>query len=225
MSTSGIMYSMVGRCPECVLAEVPVSEQAGLIDLNPSMVARKILKTIEGQQNTKMSYVYSKHFFHYMLSNGLVYLCMAEESFSRRNCFMFLADVAGRFEATFGDRGLSASPYEMSDEFYKVLQSQMQYFTKHKDPMAQVKGEVEEVKDLVSQTIEKVIDRNERIELIVDRSEELSRSSYSFRRSSTTLKRAMMCKNLQTTLTLAAVALVIIICIVVGFCGWDFHSC
>jgi len=26
-----------------------------------------------------------------MLSNGLVYLCMAEESFSRRNCFMFLA--------------------------------------------------------------------------------------------------------------------------------------
>ena len=61
--------------------------------------------------------------------------------------------------------------------------------------MAQVKGEIDEVKDLVSQTIgndvcqaacitadestdnmaEKVIDRNERIELIVDRSEELSR--------------------------------------------------
>ena len=77
--SNGIIYSMVGRCPECVLAEVcggkkhvwilcyitfsevPVSEGAGLIDLNPSSVARKILKTIEGQQNTKMSYVYSKY--------------------------------------------------------------------------------------------------------------------------------------------------------------------
>ena len=85
-----------------------------------------------------------RHFFHYMLSNGLVYLCMAEESFSRRNCFMFLSvskplppsernspfmrlaqDVAGRFEATFGERGLSASPFEMNEEFHRVLQSQM----------------------------------------------------------------------------------------------------
>jgi len=69
---------------------------------------------------------------------------MAEESFSRRNCFMFLSvskplpptrrnspfmrlaqDVAGRFEATFGERGLSASPFEMNEEFHRVLQSQM----------------------------------------------------------------------------------------------------
>ena len=108
-----------------------------------------------------------------MLSNGLVYLCMAEESFSRRNCFMFLAvsrapyphyqllvltrvlgffllvfgavsirpgfqfarvahpfaplcqDVAGRFESTFGERGLTASSFEMNDEFHRVLQQQM----------------------------------------------------------------------------------------------------
>lgn len=34
-------------------------------------------------------------------------------------------DVAGRFEATFGDRGLAASPFEMNEEFHRVLQSQM----------------------------------------------------------------------------------------------------
>jgi len=92
---------------------------------------------------------------------------------------------------------------------------------------------------------EKVIDRNERIELIVDRSEELSRpshshrpstqltppclsptrSSYSFRRSSTTLKRAMMCKNLQTTLTIAAVLLVVLIFVLISFCGWSLNKC
>merc|ERR1711907_604098 len=185
---------MVGRCPECVLAEV--SEHAGLVDLNPSMVARKILKTIEGQQNTKMSYVYSKHFFHYMLSNGLVYLCMAEETFSRRNCFTFLAKIAGKFESLYSEeRRRNALKYEMNHDFQREMTHHMEYFTKHKDQMAQVKEDVEEVKDLVSQTIEKVIDRNERIELIVDRSEELSRSSVSFRRSSSTLKRAIMCRN------------------------------
>lgn len=150
--SGGIMYAMVGRCPECVLAEV-VSRYTGSADLNPSMVARKILKTIEGQQNTKMSYVYSKHFFHYMLSNGLVYLCMAEESFSRRNCFMFLQDASKRFESTFGERGLVAGAYDMNDDFHRVLEKQMDHYTQHKDQVAQVKGEVQEVKEQLTQTI------------------------------------------------------------------------
>merc|ERR1712166_1598778 len=117
-STGEIGYAFIARCPECVLVEVagPVPSA----DLNPSMVARKILRTIDGQTDTKMSYTYSKHYFHYMVKGGLVYL---------------------------------------------------------------------------SKTIEKVIDRGERIDLLVDRSEELTRDSYSFRRSSTDLKRAMMCQN------------------------------
>merc|ERR1712166_978740 len=162
-STGEIGYAFIARCPECVLVEVagPVPSA----DLNPATVARKILRTIDGHTDTKMSYTYSKHYFHYMVKSGLVYLCMAEQTFSRRNCFMFLNDISGRFEATFGDRGGTAGQYELNEEFHRVMQTQMTYFAQHKDQLSQAKEEVAQVKDLVSQTIEKVIDRGERIDL------------------------------------------------------------
>ena len=45
-------------------------------------------------------------------------------------------DVAGRFEATYGDRGLTASHFEMNDDFYRVLQSQMVGATQHCIPLS-----------------------------------------------------------------------------------------
>jgi|ERR1712086_856300 len=222
-STGEIGYAFIARCPECVLVEVagPVPSA----DLNPSMVARKILRTIDGQTDTKMSYTYSKHYFHYMVKGGLVYLCMAQQTFSRRSCFMFLNDIAGRFEATFADRGATAVQYEFNEEFHRVMQNQMNFFAKHKDQMAQAKEDVEQVKDLVSKTIEKVIDRGERIDLLVDRSEELTRDSYSFRRSSTDLKRAMMCQNFKMIMLMTGGVVGVLIIVLMMFCGTDLKGC
>eukprot|EP00656_Telonema_subtile_P005922 TRINITY_DN12715_c0_g1_i3.p1 TRINITY_DN12715_c0_g1~~TRINITY_DN12715_c0_g1_i3.p1 ORF type:complete len:161 (-),score=30.99 TRINITY_DN12715_c0_g1_i3:341-823(-) len=160
-----------------------------------------------------------------MVKSGLVYLCMAEQTFSRRNCFMFLNDIAGRFETSFGDRGATAGQYEFNEEFHRVMQNQMAYFAQHRDQMAQAKEEVEQVKDMVSQTIEKVIDRGERIDLLVDRSEELTRDSYSFRRSSTDLKRAMMCQNLKMILIMTAGFVGFLLVVLMMFCGFNLKGC
>eukprot|EP00658_Telonema_sp_P-2_P078149 TRINITY_DN7247_c0_g1_i7.p1 TRINITY_DN7247_c0_g1~~TRINITY_DN7247_c0_g1_i7.p1 ORF type:complete len:227 (+),score=73.04 TRINITY_DN7247_c0_g1_i7:244-924(+) len=222
-SVGSIGYGFVARCPECVLVEVSLSEQTS--ELNPAVVARKILRTIDGQTDTKMSYTYSKHYFHYMVKSNLVYLCMAEQSFSRRNCFQFLNDIAGRFETSFGERGATAGQYEMNEEFHRIMQNQMEFFSKHRDQTHQVKEEIDQVKDLLSKGIEKVIDRGEQIDLLVDRSQELSRDSYSFRRTSTDLKRAMMCQNLKMILIMTGGVVVALLLILMMFCGFNLKGC
>lgn len=52
-------------------------------------VSRTVLKKIPAQQ-PRMSYVYDKYVFHYISVDGLVFMCMSDESMQRRLCFAFL---------------------------------------------------------------------------------------------------------------------------------------
>lgn len=55
-------------------------------------VTKKILEKIP-PQNNKMSYVYERHIFHYLVDDEITYLCMADEEFGRRTPFAFLEGV------------------------------------------------------------------------------------------------------------------------------------
>lgn len=48
-----------------------------------------MLKKIPPNQ-PRMSYVYDKYVFHYIAVDGLVFMCMSDESMQRRLCFAFL---------------------------------------------------------------------------------------------------------------------------------------
>lgn len=43
-----------------------------------------------------MSYVYDKYVFHYIAVDGLVFMCMSDESMQRRLCFAFLEGGCNR---------------------------------------------------------------------------------------------------------------------------------
>lgn len=66
-----------------------------------------------------------RHIFHYIVDDGITYLCMADEEFGRRIPFAFLEDIKNRFRATYGDRGKAAHAYAMNTDFSRVLQNQM----------------------------------------------------------------------------------------------------
>jgi len=66
------------------------------------------------------------HIFHYIVKDGLVYLCMAEASFGRQVPFMFLEDIMCKWADNYGDRGTTALAYGMNEDFSRVLQKQAQ---------------------------------------------------------------------------------------------------
>ena len=70
-----------------------------------------------------------------------------------------------------------------------------------------------------------MINRGEKIDLLVDRSEELSRDSYSFRRTSADLKRELMCQNLKMILIMTAGVLGFLLVVLMMFCGFSLDKC
>lgn len=215
-----IIYSLVAR-GTCVLAEF--TSTSG----NFTTVTRRILEKIPPNDN-KMSYVYDRHIFHYIVDDGITYLCLADEEFGRRVPFAFLEDIKNRFKATYGDRGKSALAYGMNADFSRVLQNQMDYYSNNPnaDKINRVRGEIDEVKSVMVHNIEKVLERGERIELLVDRTENLNQTAFKFKKQSTQLKRAMWWKNVKIMIILAFVVLVIIYFIVAMACGGlAFQKC
>lgn len=63
--------------------------------------------------------------FHYIVERGITFLCLADEKQKRRIPFMFLDDVKGKFQQTYGDRASTAIAFAMNAEFARVLQDRM----------------------------------------------------------------------------------------------------
>jgi len=215
-----IIYSVVARA-SVVLAEYSITSG------NFTTIATRILGKIPLNDN-KMSYVADRHIFHYVVEDGITYLCMADEEFGRRLPFAFLEDIKNRFKSTFADRGKTALAYGMNADFSRILQNQMDYYSNNPnaDKINRVRNEIDEVKSVMVQNIEKVLERGERIELLVDRTENLNQTAFQFKKKSTQVKRRMWWKSVKVMVILIFVLLIIAYAAVaVGCGGLAFQRC
>eukprot|EP00029_Vermamoeba_vermiformis_P002664 TRINITY_DN1303_c0_g1_i1.p1 TRINITY_DN1303_c0_g1~~TRINITY_DN1303_c0_g1_i1.p1 ORF type:complete len:255 (+),score=65.63 TRINITY_DN1303_c0_g1_i1:18-782(+) len=208
-----ILYAVVAR-GTVVLAEY--AAKTGNID----KVVKKLLEKIPSADG-RMSYVFESHYFHYVVEDGITYLCMAEESFGRRIPFAFLEDVKNRFKVTYGARAKSAVAFTMQADFAKTLQNLTEYYsnTQNSDKITKLKGELDEVKNVMVTNIEKVLERGEKIELLVDKTDQLNQTSVNFRKKATQLKRSMWWKNVKLTIMIILILIVVVYIIVAISCG------
>jgi vesicle-associated membrane protein 7 len=114
---SGIIYGLVAR-GTVVLAEYAKANG------NFMQVCRLILQKIDTTINTRASYAYDTYFFHYILENGLIYMCMTDATLKKTIAYYFLDDIKQRFTSKYGALAADAPAYKFNDEFSRVLQTQ-----------------------------------------------------------------------------------------------------
>ena len=154
-------------------------------------------------------------------------MCMAEESFGRRVPFAYLADIKVDFERIYGKlSGDMFTPAYAMNEFSKTLTDKMNFYNSNpqSDKIRFVQGEIDQVKDVMIENIEKVLERGERIDILVDKTDNLNVAALQFKKRSTALKREMWWKNAKVTMILGAVVLVILYLIVSAGCGFPSWS-
>jgi len=219
-----IIYSLIARGTD-VLTEETADGMTG----NFPVLTRSLLKKI-GKDDDKMSYVHNLYVFHYVVSDTLTYLCMTDKEFPRLNSFQFLEDIRTRFLATYGDRAKTAIAFALNSDFRKVLAAQMDRYNRMPSggdaKIERVKEEINQVKDVMIKNIDKVLEIGERIELLVEKSDELHQEGFRFNKKATSLKHSMWWKNAKMTCIIAAVVLVIFFIILIAACGgFSFSKC
>lgn len=214
-----VVYALIAR-GKTVLAEYTATSG------NFPTVTRVLLSKIP-TENSKMSYVYDKHVFHYVVEDSITYLCMADEDSKRRIPFAFLDDVKNRFKSAYGNRGSTAIAFAMNEEFSPVLKKQLEYYNSNpaSDNIGRVKNTIHEVKDVMVHNIEKVLERGEKIELLVDKTDRLNQQAFKFEKQSKKLKNAMWWNKVKCTIIIVSISSVVLYFIVAMWCGFTLKAC
>jgi len=160
-------------------------------------IARRLAAQIPPSPDSKNSYNYENHNFNYLVEGGITYICMTDQDMKLRVPYAFLFDINNRFKAAYRDRIMTAGVGAMNDSFSRILRERMEFFSndRNADKINKVKGEIEDAKAIMVQNIDKVLERGDRIEMLVSKTENLHSQSQSFKKKSTQLKRKMWWQN------------------------------
>ncbi|KAG8385126.1 hypothetical protein BUALT_Bualt03G0009400 [Buddleja alternifolia] len=228
-SRKTLIYALVARgTPPVVLSEY--TEFSG----NFNSIAYQCLLKLPSSNN-KFTYNCDNHTFNYLVHDGFTYCVVAEESAGRQIPMAFLERIKDDFVAKYGGGKAATTPANgLNKEFGPKLKEHMQYCVEHPEEIskfAKVKAQVSEVKGVMMENIEKVLDRGEKIELLVDKTENLHHQvslslslslsgvvAQDFKTSGTKIRRKMWLQNMKIKLIVLAIVIALILIIVLSVC-------
>ncbi|KAI4159760.1 MAG: hypothetical protein L6R39_000317 [Caloplaca ligustica] len=204
-----------------------------------SSLASLILPKIDHRHGPqKLTYTHNQNFIHYIADDttsehdtesvsagGLTYLVVAPSSFGRRIPFGYLVEIKKEFLARYPPATTDFArmpPYGAADFNARLKQLMVSYGTTQngkRDALGNVQSEIEDVRGIMTENIERVLERGERIDLLVDKTDRLGVGAHDFRVRSRGLKRRMWWKNVKL-MALLGVVVVFLVYLFVGFgCG------
>lgn len=209
-----ILYSVVARGP-VVLAKH--AAYAGNFD----EITEKILAKIP-PKNDKLTYTQGSYLFHYICEDCLIYMCVTDDDFQRSRAFLYLSEIKRRFLAAYEPGAQTAVAYAMNTDFGRVLANEMKYYSESNhdiDILSKVHGELDELKDIMVKNVDNVAMRGERLELLVHKTDNLTASSVTFRKTSRNLARSLFWKNVKIYVVVAVILVIVVYVIVSISCG------
>ena len=131
-----------------------------------------------------------QNFVYYCMIRGTEYLvAVTDDTVKTHQIWQFLEEVSNK-----------------PDELEYLVKNWSLDFNK----VTQIKIKIEDVKDIMIKNINSVVERGEKIELLVDKTHRLNQDAFKFNRSTRSLRRAMCRKNWKFRFLLASVVLILI---------------
>ena len=194
-----------------------------------------ILPKIDHATAQKLTYTHGPHHIHYIAetpsdhgsapsAGGLTFLVIADAALGRRLPFTYLFEIRRRFLQSFAPAttDYGALPNYGAASFNAQLRTLMVEIgttgtdAAGGDAVATAQREIDDVRGIMTRNIESLLERGERLDLLVDKTDRLGGSAREFRVRSRGMKRQMWWKNVKLMAMLALVFFLIILAIVVS---------
>ncbi|KAK9461302.1 synaptobrevin-domain-containing protein [Lipomyces oligophaga] len=221
MPASNFLYACVAHGTTVLADYAPLRS-------NANAVAALILPKIPAEDDQKLTYIHNNWLVHYITTaateatpDGVTFLAITLSTVPRRVPFAYLVEVQKKFNETFTPEqvGECEQPYALASFSHTLGQLMASADSPNGDRVNAVRQEIDQVKDIMSQNIERVIDRGERIESLVDKTDHMNQTAFAFRKRSTALRREMWWKNRRLVILLV-IAVIFLVYVLIGFgCG------
>lgn len=151
------------------------------------------------------------------------YIVVATAEQGRRIPFAYLLEMKRKFLTTYAPSStdFGSLPAYGCASFNPELRALLQTFNTAPpaDSLASARKEIDSVRDIMTENIERVLERGERIDLLVDKTDRLGGSARDFRVRSRGLRRRMWWKNTKLMVLLGVVVVFLVYLLVGMGCG------
>jgi len=195
-----ILYAVVTTSNFIIYAETTSREQT------VKDTAKQIIQQIKLTEEEKRSYSASGHSYNYVVEKGACFLCVSTDGIAKRICFAFLERIREEFEKKY--RGNNT----LAKEYSRFMESEKNFFSNNPDAdkIRGIQTQVDQVKEIMMDNIEKVLARGEKLEDLDKKAEELMTNTSVFHKKSKKLKCEMFKKNMKLICIIVTVVLIIL---------------
>lgn len=89
----------------------------------------------------------------------------------------------------------------------------------------EIRKSIDEIKNVMVDNVSKLFERGEKIDVIIDKTDDLHNESIVFKKKSNTLKKKMKYKNIILVTILIVLLIIIGLVIFFALCNFDFSNC
>ncbi|POY75961.1 hypothetical protein BMF94_1045 [Rhodotorula taiwanensis] len=214
-----LLHALVAR-DDTILAECDKSSG------QYSNACQAILSKIP-PNDSKLTYAADQILIHYQKKDNVTALVVAEDTAGRRVPFSFLAELHRKFTASFNANEIADSVAYGLNSFEKEIAALMRQYEENppQDAIKAAQAELAATKDVMVKSIDAVLSRGERIEILVDRTDEMSHQARAFRKRATVVRRKMWFKNVKVLFAVGFSAVLLVYLLSASVCGVGLSHC
>jgi len=178
--------------------------------------AKKIVKQITAASPSKLSIEAGASFFHYVHQGGVCYMCLTDRGYPKRLAFNYLEELQQEFEQRHGGEVSSVTrPYAFI-KFDTFIQKTKRLYidTRTQRNLNKLNEDLQDVQKIMTQNIQDVLGRGERLDSVVAKSQGLRDASGKYAKDARHLNRLALLRKYGP--------LAVIVLLLVGFLWWRF---
>ena len=201
-----IIHVLISKNKDSVLCEY--TEYQG----NFTTIARIFLQKIK--PDTRQTIQYDLYQYHYINQNNITYLCITS-NFPEETTFAFLMEVQRQFLEQNSYSDIMKEQSYFFQYFQKNLKNIMDYY--NKCPQKTLSGEIiknlVDAKSIAIENIEKLIDRDQKLNITVQKSDKLYDQSKNINSLANTIKNQKQAEKLRNRRLLIGGGIILVILI------------
>ena len=193
-----------------------------------NQICLNYIKNIEA--NSSKALKVDDFMIFYINESNLTFMIMTGRSYPKESALGCLESVKREFNSTFQGRDFNGElNFGLNEEFGEKLKLKFDYFNEHKDitddKLDQLKEQMSLMKDEILNASGLLDNRGDKIKVLDDKADILSRDSNIYYRQSKRVKKAELKKKIKLIAGISVACLIIIYLLISLFCGFTFSKC
>ncbi|CAN6626899.1 protein transport protein Sec22p [Trichomonascus vanleenenianus] len=157
-----------------------------------------IMRKINSNSEPRASIESGEYTIHYLMSEGIIYLCICEHSYPRKLAFSYLEEVDKEFNKSFGQQALRPGlrPYAFV-EFDNFMQKTRRVYQDSRATanLDKLNAELQDVTKVMTKNIEDLLYRGDSLDKMQDLSSSLRTQSQRYRKAARRINLEAMIKQ------------------------------